>query len=206
VAGEQQSAAGWWQRLTGGVQARRERRSAAETLYASLVRQAREPFLFAELEAPDTREGRLEMVLLHAVLVLRRLQQEGEAGRTLAQVLFDLMFADIDQHLREWGVGDLSVGKEVKKVAQTFYARAAAMEPGLADGEPESLVPVLLRNLYGDDEGSIGPARGLATYLVGQSAWLREQSVDLRQGRILFRATSPVGIVPSGKPRQGRSD
>jgi hypothetical protein len=47
VAGEQQSAAGWWQRLTGGVQARRERRSAAETLYASLVRQAREPFLFA---------------------------------------------------------------------------------------------------------------------------------------------------------------
>ena len=116
------------------------------------------------------------------------------------------MFADIDQHLREWGVGDLSVGKEVKKVAQTFYARAAAMEPGLADGEPESLVPVLLRNLYGDDEGRTGPARGLAAYLVGQSAWLREQPVDLRQGRILFRATSPVEIVPSGNPRQGRSD
>ena len=112
----------------------------------------------------------------------------------------------IDQHLREWGVGDLSVGKEVKKVAQTFYARAAAIEPALADGAPEPLVPVLLRNVYGDDERSTGPARGLAAYLVGQSAWLREQPVDLRQGRILFRATTPVEIVPNGEPRQGRTD
>ena len=66
---------------------------------------------------------------------MRRLRDEGQAGQELAQSLFDLMFEDLDRHLREWGVGDLSVGKQVKKLAQSFLGQAAALDPLLAAGD-----------------------------------------------------------------------
>ena len=130
-------------RLRTGLAGRSARQAAAHALYLRLVARARDPFLFRTLGVPDTREGRLESVLLHAMLVMRRLQREGEPGQRLAQALFDLMFADIDRHMREWGVGDLSVGKRVKAVAQSFYAQAGAAEPALTTGDAAALVPVL---------------------------------------------------------------
>lgn len=186
MAEEQQAGGGWLQRVAAALEARNGRQAAAKLLYAALVRQAREPFLFAELQVPDTRDGRLEMVLLHAVVVMRGLQQAGEPGVALSQALFDWMFADIDQHLREWGVGDLSVGKQVKRIAQVFYARAAALDPALAAADPEPLVPVLLHNVYGGDQSGLAPARALARYLVDQAAALRAQPGELLAGRPAF--------------------
>jgi cytochrome b pre-mRNA-processing protein 3 len=165
---------------------RRHRRAIVYRLYTALVAQARAPFLFTELAVPDTREGRLESLSLHAILLLRRLQAEGAEGRALAQELFDLMFADIDQHMREWGVGDLSVGKQVKRVAETFYARASALDAGLAAGEPEWLVEPLARNVYGDLAGG-DAARRLSAYLLRQEAWLaRLQGTPLLAGELRF--------------------
>src|SRR3546814_18727724 len=80
---------------------------------------------------------------------LRRLR-EGGGHEAFAQALFDHMFADMDYNLRELGVGDLSVGKKVKQMAQGFYGRATAYESGLAAGEEAELGDALRRNLYGD--------------------------------------------------------
>ncbi len=198
----------WWRRVAGDVRtrqaARRARRETAHALYHALVTQAREPAFYAELGVPDTREGRLEMVMLHAILVVRRLRGEGLAGRELAQALFDLMFDDIDRHMREWGVGDLSVGKHVKRVAQTFYARAGALEPALQDGgDTQALVTVLARNLYGRDEaaGEAGTRR-LAGYLAAQAEALDGRpGADLLAGRLLWApaAIPPVAAAPVGR-------
>ena len=175
-------------RLRAGLAARSGRQDAAHALYLRLVAQARDPFLFRGLGVPDTREGRLEAVLLHAMLVMRRLQREGEPGRRLAQDLFDLMFADIDRHLREWGVGDLSVGKRVKAVAQSFYAQAAAAEPALAAGDAAALVPVLARNVYEADPAAPTLAGELAAYLLAQAAWLAAlPAAALLAGEATFR-------------------
>jgi cytochrome b pre-mRNA-processing protein 3 len=45
-------------------------RAAAERLHAAAVAQSRTPALYAELGAPDTVEGRFEMLALHLVLLL----------------------------------------------------------------------------------------------------------------------------------------
>jgi cytochrome b pre-mRNA-processing protein 3 len=176
----------WWQRLRAHLQERRQRRDVVHRLYTKLVAQAREPCLFTDLAVPDTREGRLEALSLHAILLLRRLHDEGTEGQAVAQELFDLMFADIDQHMREWGVGDLSVGKHVKRVAQTFYARAAALTPGLSAGDGELLVGPLAHNVYGD-AGATEAAQRLAAYLLRQEAWIRTlPGTTLLAGELTF--------------------
>ena len=178
----------WWRRLVAARRTRQERRRAAHALYVALVEQARRPLFYAEMGVPDSRDGRLELVMLHAILVMRRLQAEGEAGRALAQELFDVMFADLDRHLREWGVGDLSVGKQVRKLAQSFFGRVSAVDPLLAGTDPAALDDVLRRNVYGEAERpEAASVRRLGHYLCAQDRALAAVDDEgLLAGRIAF--------------------
>mgnify|MGYP001258874975 FL=1 len=76
---------------------------AGRALYAASVEQARTPALYASLGAPDTVEGRFEMVALHVWLVMRRLKGD-ERAKKVSQCLFDAMFQNMDDSLRELGV------------------------------------------------------------------------------------------------------
>jgi cytochrome b pre-mRNA-processing protein 3 len=96
-----------------------DRRRQARSLYDSIVTQARTRSLYADLGVPDTPEGRFEMVTLHLVLVLDRLDRAGEPGRRLARSLTETFAVDLDDNFREMSVGDLAVPKHVKRgVAQ----------------------------------------------------------------------------------------
>ncbi|MCR9214924.1 MAG: hypothetical protein NXI13_14495 [Proteobacteria bacterium] len=125
----------------------------AATLYSAIVEQSRQPAFYLEGAVPDTVDGRFEMISLHSFLVMRHLKGKGEAAQNLSQAVFDQMFSDMDQSLREIGVGDLSVGKRVKEMAKVFYGRIVAYEAGL-DGGEESLEEALRRDLYGTAENT----------------------------------------------------
>lgn len=185
-----QPAGTWLAALRVWLRRGRARRTATHALYADVVDQARLPVFYSAWGVPDSRGGRLEMVTLHVMLAMRRLRREGRAGAALAQELLDLLFTDLDRHLREWGVGDLSVGKEMKKLAQSFFARLAALDPLLDGDDPAALEPILARNVYAE-AGAVEPAavRRLASYLIGQDRHLRGQpGPSLLAGRLDFAA------------------
>ncbi len=171
----------WWSRLARRGRrllapdpAARRRAAAAGALYAAAVAQARHPGFYTELGVPDTHDGRLELVQLHVILLLRRLQRGGVDGQALGQALFDAFFKDLDRSLREGGVGDLSVGKWVKKIGQQFYARATALEPALAHADAAALETALVHNVYAAGADA-RRARALATYLLAADAALGAQ-------------------------------
>lgn len=178
-----------WRRLWRGDPDTRARRQAARRLYEALVSQARTPDLFRVLGVPDTPEGRFELLALHAALVILRLRSAGPDGRALGQELFDLMFTDVDLNLRELGVGDLSVGKYVKRLARNFYARLAALDAALQAEDAEALVPMLESNVYrGGPAPSEAQVRALADHLVATAAVLEVQD----DGRLLAGEASFV--------------
>ncbi len=113
--------------------------ASADALYAAAVGQARRPEFYLHLGVPDTPDARLELIQLHVILLLRRLQRGSEADQALGQALFDAFFLDLDRSLREGGVGDLSVGKWIKKLGQQFYARVAAVEGALEQDDEAAL-------------------------------------------------------------------
>ena len=83
-------------------------RQTIETIYGMIVAQAREPAFYLRCNVPDTVNGRLDLLILHLWLVLRRLRGSA-TGAVLSQALFDRFCADMDANLREMGVGDLTV-------------------------------------------------------------------------------------------------
>lgn len=101
-------------------------RRTALKLYGVIVTQARQPGFFAVLGVSDTPEGRTDMIILHLFIVLERLNAAGAEGRKTARVLSEIFVTDIDDCLREMGVGDLSVPKKVKRAAQAMGERCQA--------------------------------------------------------------------------------
>lgn len=130
---------------------RKSHDDAAHQLYLTAAGQARQPVFYRAGGAPDTLDGRFDLLTLHVFLLLRRLSASpsGKPQAELAQSLFDVMFGDMDRNLREMGVGDLTVGKRIREMSEAFYGRVEAYETGiLADDDNASLIAGLVRNLY----------------------------------------------------------
>lgn len=165
------------------------RRSASpqRSCYEAIVAAARHPSFYADWGVPDTLDGRFDMISLHAFMVLDRLKGREQAFR---QGLVDELFADMDRSLREMGVGDLSVGKKVRKMAEVFYGRVAAYDQALA-GPEDALEAAIARNVFTDQEGGPGP-KLLAAHVMSQRAHLASQdAAAIARGSIDFREPSP---------------
>jgi cytochrome b pre-mRNA-processing protein 3 len=95
----------------------------APELYGLIVTAARQPAFYLAGGVPDTKEGRFALLVMHMALVLERLRPEGNAGAVLGQALIETFVTDIDDNMREIGIGDLSVPRNVKKAAAALENR-----------------------------------------------------------------------------------
>ncbi len=190
-----------WKNIFG----RAPRDETPYALYGALVAQARSPQFYLHASVPDTAEGRFEMVALHAFLVLRRLRAGGEEGKALGQKVFDILFDDMDQTLREMGVGDLSVGKKIKALASSFYGRINVYDAGLRDAESGLLETAIGRNVFGGAQPPEAHVAALADYVRRTDQTLLVQPLEeLMAGRAVF--ASPPEAAPrvadlAGGPR-----
>jgi cytochrome b pre-mRNA-processing protein 3 len=116
------------------------------TLYGAIVAQARRPEFYEEFGAADTVEGRFDMIVLHLVLVLRRLEREPQ-GAALGLALLDAFGRDMDHNLRE--MGDLAVPKQMKRMMEAFHGRARSYASALSGADPTALEQALARNVFG---------------------------------------------------------
>ena len=156
--------------------------TAGRSLYTLAVDQARAPSLYADLGAPDTAEGRFEIYSLHVVLLLDRLRGQGDEATDVSQVLFDAYVKDLDTALREMGVGDLSVGKKMRKLGEAFYGRVKSYEAAFAaDDRPAALGAVIARTVFAD--APHGESAALAAYAERSDGQLARQPLDEVLGR-----------------------
>jgi cytochrome b pre-mRNA-processing protein 3 len=122
-------------------------------LYGMIVAQARSRAFYADYGVPDTVEGRFELIVLHLVLLLSRLARNSEAGgrgNKLGQRLFDMFCRDLDDNLREMGVGDLAVPRKMRQFGEAFYGRQTAYGAAMNADDERELEIVLARNIFGE--------------------------------------------------------
>ena len=133
-----------------------EARVASE-LYGLIVTGARQPEFYLAGGVPDTKEGRFALLVMHLALVLERLRPEGARGAAQGQALIEAFVADIDDNMREIGIGDLSVPRNVKKAAAALenrwdrYRQHLTAEPATPDAlaDSDALAECLAVDLYG---------------------------------------------------------
>jgi cytochrome b pre-mRNA-processing protein 3 len=168
-----------------------EESRTAKDLYGASVTQARQPAFFAGIGVSDTPEGRAGMIMLHLFLVLDRLSSLGAPGESLARALTETFVTDMDDCLREMGVGDLAVPKKVKRAAAELRARCLAYRRAMAAGE-DALAGELAATLPGLG-GAPGHASALVRYTrLAHAALDAHPSVDMLAGRVTFPPADSV--------------
>ncbi len=164
-------------------------RGTIEAIYGMIVTQAREPLFYRALGVPDTVNGRFDLLLLHLWLVLRRLKTAGD-GSALSQAPFDHFCNDMDDNLREMGVGDLTVPKKMQAFGEAFYGRTAAYDLALTEGH-EAFAQALCKNILNGEQ--LEQASRPATY--AEAAMAAPEATDaaaLLSGSAKFPAPDTV--------------
>ena len=161
-------------------------KAAGKALYAAVVDRARRTVLYEDFGAPDTIEGRFELYTLHVVLLLDRLRGQGQQAAETAQALFDAYVTALDDALREMGVGDLLVGKKMRKLGEAFYGRVKSYEAAFEALPQDAALEALIgRTVYAGADAGLAPrlagyvqaersglaAGPLAPLLKGQVTW-----------------------------------
>ena len=179
---------------------RRHHKRNIHGLYGAIVAQARITTFYTRYGVSDSVDGRFELIVLHLVLVLRRLGGEQTAGPTqgsrrqgspraaarIGQQLFDVFCRDLDDNLREMGVGDLAVPRKMRTFGEAFYGRQAAYSAALGATDDRELEKALARNIFGLAETDENAAR-LARYARATVESLSGEAEDaLLAGKVMF--------------------
>jgi cytochrome b pre-mRNA-processing protein 3 len=170
----------------------RPSKAIAERLYAAAVTQARTPAFYTDLGVADRIDARFELYVIHVVLLVQRLNDQGEQAQETSQALWDVFVSALDNSLRELAVGDITVPKKMRKLAQALYSRAKGLREALEPGAAPQLLPTLLAGPVFGDAAAVQQAAPLADYIIRARDSLAAQPLNtLLEGRPQWPEPNP---------------
>jgi cytochrome b pre-mRNA-processing protein 3 len=168
---------------------RAARKEAAEKIYDAIVAQSRNPAFYLRCGVPDTLSGRFDMLVIHMFVVLQILKLGGREGQLLAQEIVEAFIREMDTMVRDLGVSDRNVPKEVRKIAQLFYGQLLAYSTALQRNDTKGLASEVWKS-FQSGEGAASAsiaADSISTYMRQAIKNIQEMPLNmLLQGNIRF--------------------
>ena len=131
---------------------RRPMLADARPLYAALVAEARRPRWYREAGAEDSIDGRFAVLATIMALTDIRLGEGGEEAAALSPRLTEIFVDDMDSQLRQSGLGDPTLGKQVRAMIGMLARRIDSWRA--ADSLREERMATARMSLYRDQEVS----------------------------------------------------
>ena len=95
----------------------------ATSLYHKTVQQSRNPLLYQKTNIADCLENRFEWICLHAAFILQILNRDMKNTLHIKQAFIDRFVHDMDANLRELGIGDTKIAKNVRQCTHILKQR-----------------------------------------------------------------------------------
>ncbi len=153
-------------------------------LYERVVSEARLPHWYVEGEVPDTIDGRFAVLASLLALTSVRLERGGEPAQRGGIDLTERFIADMDGEIRQLGIGDPSIGKQVGAMVGALGGRVGAWRGALSGDEDWNAVTV--RSLYrGQAPDPAALAYNAAALRLFWDRLERAQDKALTEGEIL---------------------
>ena len=101
------------------------------------------------------------MLALHVALVMRRLGRISPGGTELSRALAETFITDMDDNMREIGIGDLAVPKKIKRAAAALYDRHRDYGAAMAAGADETGLSMVVATAFAGGSSTVDAAPGL---------------------------------------------
>ena len=89
-------------------------------IYNNLVKLSRNVYFYKDIKLEDKLENRIILIFGHLVIILFCLKKK-QVNKELSQEIYDNIFLNIENNLREMGHGDVTVNKKMKNFNQIFH-------------------------------------------------------------------------------------
>jgi len=123
-----------------------------EKIYTNIIERSRFKYFYLNKEVDDTLESRFDLIVFHSFMVFQFFREMKINDNPLPQNLFDFMFKDFENNLREMGLGDVAVNKKMKVFISAFYGRISNYSIGVesyrAEKNKNKLFDTIKNNIY----------------------------------------------------------
>ena len=148
--------------------------SKVKEIYQSIIDNSRSKIFYIELDVEDSFESRFDLVILHSFIIFQYFIEINDKKNKLSQSLFDFMFHDFENNLREMGYGDIAVNKRMKKFISAFYGRILSYSNSYLDykkNESLSNFSIAIRkNIYKNKKISDEKVNLISNYAISNIA------------------------------------
>ena len=117
-------------------------------IYQKIVKFSRNKMFYTKFKVPDTIDGRFDMLVLITIIVVYRLSKIKNEGSELSQMIFDIVFKDLDYSLRELGAGDVSVANNMKKLISSYMGRQKIYVKAFKNEDEKFLASAFKNNIF----------------------------------------------------------
>ena len=144
--------------------------SIVKDVYQSIIDNSRSKIFYINLDVDDSFDSRFDLVILHSFIIFQYFVEINDKKNQLSQSLFDFMFHDFENNLREMGFGDIAVNKRMKKFISAFYGRILSYSNSYAEYKKnESLLNFSLairKNIYKNKKISEEKVNLISNYVI----------------------------------------
>ena len=98
----------------------KKKNNTIENIYQNIIKISRSKFFYIDLDLEDSFETRFDLVIFHAFIIFYFYKSKKIEKSVISQKLFDYMFNDFENNLREMGFGDIAVNKKMKLFIRGF--------------------------------------------------------------------------------------
>tara|TARA_B100000401_G_C52594155_1_gene618703 strand:- start:176 stop:712 length:537 start_codon:yes stop_codon:yes gene_type:complete len=127
-------------------------------IYQNIVEISRSKVFYIDFELDDSFETRFDLITMHSFIIFYYYRKNKDIKSNIAQELFDLIFGDLENNLREMGFGDIAVNKKMKSFVNAFYGRIAqyskSMELYENKADKKLLHQTILNNIYKEQDAN----------------------------------------------------
>lgn len=121
---------------------------AMRPLYLAIVARGRALHWYEQGKVADSMDGRFNMITSLLALVLLRMEKQPILAQNAAW-LTEIFVQDMDAQMREAGIGDVGIAKDMGKVMGLLGGRIGAFRGLFDGGDPANLRGVITRNMGG---------------------------------------------------------
>tara|TARA_B100000953_G_scaffold294161_2_gene283631 strand:- start:280 stop:825 length:546 start_codon:yes stop_codon:yes gene_type:complete len=141
-----------------------------EKIYQNIIERSRLKYFYLDKEVDDALESRFDLIIFHSFIIFQFFREMEINNNSLPQDLFDFMFNDFENNLREMGFGDVAVNKKMKVFISAFYGRISNYSKGIQmyriQKNKQKLFDTVKGNIYKNKEVSSTSVDFFVEYLL----------------------------------------